>query len=114
MQTRILCVFSLLLTAVLCSAQASPSSAVPHEIPAFDVNAIDKSIDPCADFYQYACGSWMKNNPIPPDKARWGRFDELADHNLYILRDLLTEAQTPGKHPAKETLVGAYYASCMD
>jgi len=66
------------------------------------------------DFYQYACGTWMKNNPIPPDKARWGRFDELAEHNLYILRDILSEAQAPGKHAASETMVGTYYASCMD
>jgi len=56
----------------------------------------------------------MKNNPIPPDKARWGRFDELAEHNLYILRDILSEAQAPGKHAASETMVGTYYASCMD
>jgi putative endopeptidase len=120
--TRIFCVFSLLLllAAALCSAQTNPSSSGPassgalREIPVFDVNAIDKTADPCVDFYQYACGTWMKNNPIPLDKSRWGRFDELAEHNLYILRDILTEAQAPGKHTPAESMVGAYYASCMD
>ncbi len=115
MPTRILCVFSVLLIAVLCSAQASPSSStLPKEIPGFDVTAIDKTADPCVDFYQYSCGSWMKNNPIPADKSRWGRFDELAEHNLYILRDILTQAQAPGKHTPIETMVGTYYGSCMD
>src|ERR1700691_6354505 len=109
---------SLLLSAVLGLAQTTPnpSSAtpsVPREIPAFDVNAIDKAVDPCVDFYQYSCGTWLKNNPIPPDKSRWGRFDELAEHNLYILRDILNQAQSPGNHSPAETMVGAYYASCM-
>ncbi len=113
MTTRILC--SMLLTAVLCSAQTNrPSSDTPQEVPVFDVNAIDKSVDPCVDFYQYACGTWMKNNPIPPDKSRWGRFDALSERNLYILRDILTEAQSPGKHTAIEKLVGDYYGSCVD
>lgn len=105
----------MLLTAVLCSAQANrPSSDTPQEIPVFDVNAIDKTADPCVDFYQYACGTWMKNNPVPPDKSRWGRFDALYERNLYILRDILTEAQAPGKHTAIDKMVGNYYGSCMD
>ena len=113
MKTRILC--SMLLTGAFCSAQATrPSSDTPQEIPVFDVNAIDKSADPCVDFYQYACGTWMKNNPVPPDKSRWGRFDALYERNLYVLRDILTEAQAPGKRTAIEKMVGDYYGSCMD
>ncbi len=110
--TRVLRVFSLLLAAAFCSAQSSHD--VPKELPVFDVNAIDRSIDPCVDFYQYACGTWMKNNPIPADKSRWGRFDQLAERNTYILRDILTDTQKPGKHSEIETMVGDYYASCMD
>jgi putative endopeptidase len=108
------CFSCLLLMAVFSFAQTQSSPQVPKEVPAFDINAIDKTVDPCVDFYQYACGTWRKNNPVPPDRARWGRFDQLADHNLYILRDILTDAQAPGKHSAIETMVGSYYGSCMD
>ncbi len=115
MTTRILCICSMLLAAIFCAAQTAPSSSsAPKEIPAFDVNAIDKTADPCVDFYQYSCGSWMKNNPVPADKSRWGRFDELAEHNLYILRDILNDAKAPGKHSPTEKMIGDYYASCMD
>ena len=111
--TRVLSVFSLLLGGVLCCAQ-NPAPAIPPEIPAFDINAIDKSADPCMDFYQYACGTWMKNNPIPADKSRWGRFPQLHERNLYILREILNQQQIPGKHTALETMVGNFYGSCMD
>src|SRR5512146_2077125 len=47
-----------------------PLKALPYT-PSLDVNAMDKSADPCADFYQYSCGGWMKSNPIPPDQPRW-------------------------------------------
>ena len=112
--TRIFCISLLLLMAASSLSRAQSNSDTPREIPAFDVNAIDKTVDPCVDFYQYSCGTWRKNNPVPADKARWGRFDELAEHNLYILRDILNEAQAPGKHSAIETMVGNYYGSCMD
>ena len=115
MPRRVLSVVFLLCATILCSAQSTPSpSSVPKEIPSFDVTAIDKSIEPCVDFYHYACGNWMKNNPVPPDKSRWGRFDELAEHNFYILRDILNQAQAPGQHSAPEKMVGEFYAACMD
>ena len=75
---------------------------------------MDKTVDPCVDFYQYACGTWMKNNPIPADKSRWGRFNELAEYNQYVLRDILDQIQTPGQHTAVQKKVGDYYAACMD
>ena len=115
MPRRVLSVVFFLCAAILCSAQSNSStSGVPREIPSFDVTAIDRSIEPCVDFYQYACGNWMKNNPVPPDKSRWGRFDELAEHNLYILRDILDQAEAPGQHSATEKMVGDFYAACMD
>jgi len=118
MQIRSLAVFPLLLAAVLSVAQTAPSTSssaeFPKQIPNFDLTAIDKTVDPCVDFYQYSCGNWMKNNPIPSDKTRWGRFNELDEHNLYILRDLLDQAQAPGKHSAIQQKVGDYFAACMD
>jgi putative endopeptidase len=45
-------------------------SAEPKKPIIFDLPAIDKTADPCTNFYQYACGNWMKNNPIPSDQAR--------------------------------------------
>ena len=113
---RILCSFFLLFVAVFSVAQTTPSSSseFPKEIPNLDLTAIDKTIDPCVDFYQYACGNWMKNNPIPPDKSSWGRFNELAERNRYVLRGILEQAEAPGEHSAIEQKVGDYYAACMD
>jgi len=117
MRIRAILTFVMLFAALLSVAQTAPSSSsseFPKQIPSFDLTAMDKTVDPCVDFYQYSCGSWMKNNPIPPDQSRWGRFNQLGDNNLYVLRDILEKAQAPGRHSAIEQKIGDYYASCMD
>ena len=81
----------------------------------FDAAAMDKTADPCADFFQYACGNWVKTNPIPPDQSRWGRFSELEERNKAVLRDILEEAAKPtAQRDAVTKQIGDYYAACMD
>lgn len=105
-----------LLTA-LASAQTAGTTppATPKHVNSFDINAIDKSVDPCADFYHFACGSWLKNNPIPSDQASWGRFNELHERNQTVLRNILEKQSADNANrSATDQKIGDYYLSCMD
>src|SRR5947209_10386143 len=80
----------------------------------FSTDALDRSVNPCTDFYQFSCGTWLKNNPIPPDQASWDRFSEINENNRLILRDILEKAAAQKSATSETRKIGDYYAACMD
>src|SRR3954465_93268 len=91
-----------------------PLKDLPYT-PSLDLAAMDKSADPCTDFYQYTCGGWMKANPIPADQASWSVYGKLADENQQLLWGILEDAARPGaeRTPVQQK-IGDFFASCMD
>ena len=88
----------------------------PPSVPRFSISYMDKTVAPGADFYRYACGTWLKDNPVPADKSRWGGFGELQERNWYLLHQILDESAADKTAPAKSVVreVGDFYAAAMD
>jgi putative endopeptidase len=121
MQKKVWCV-SLLgcLMAALVRAQA-PSAPQPAQeavlpyIPSLDLASMDKTADPCVNFYQYSCGAWKKNNPIPPDQTSWSVYGKLYQDNLAFLRGILEQASVNSAQRDLVTVeIGDFYAACMN
>jgi putative endopeptidase len=100
----------LFLVALSLSAQTNSQIS-----PGFSVDNIDKMLDPCIDFYQYACGNWLKKAEIPADQTSWGSFTDLRERNTAMLRDILEKvsAADPRRNPIDQK-IGDFYGSCMD
>ncbi|MFL6390233.1 MAG: M13 family metallopeptidase [Terriglobales bacterium] len=108
------CLFFLALVSFSVAQSAPPAPTLPYS-PSLDVSSMDKSVDPCVDFYQYSCGGWQQKNPIPPDQTSWGVYGKLYQDNLNFLRGILEQAAaTKGQRDTVTQEIGDFYAACMD
>ena len=128
---RPLCILATILPVACASAPPTPASA-PSSTPAsaptgpktetvsmaavgLDAAALDRSVDPCDDFYQFACGGWIKATEIPADRPRWVRsFNEINKRNRADLKAILEGAATGASDDPGEQKLGAYFNACMD
>jgi endothelin-converting enzyme/putative endopeptidase len=90
-----------------------PLTAMPYS-PSLDVTSLDRTVDPCVDFYKFSCGGWMKNNPIPADQAGWDVYAKLASDNQQFLWGILQEDAAMKNRTPVQQKVGDYFESCMN
>jgi putative endopeptidase len=107
-------VLSLAVT-IRATAQNAPASGSAPKLEHFDLSLVDKTLDPCQDFYKYACSKWNAANPIPADQVAWGTGSGLQYWNENILREALQKAGAQTSNRTEyEQKIGDYWAACTD
>ncbi len=79
-----------------------------------DPAAMDRAVDPCEDFYAYACGGWQRQNPIPPEQTSWDVYARLYEENLAALRQTLSDAAMKAEPRTVARQIGDFYTACVD
>jgi putative endopeptidase len=107
-----------LLSLLACTAFAQtpeqPLSSLPYT-PSLATAFMDRTVDPCVNFYKYSCGNWIKQNPIPPDQAGWSVYAKLANENQRLLWGVLQQAADASRtRTPNEQKIGDFFHACMD
>lgn len=97
---------------VACSG--NPIADLNKELSTIDTTYLDKSVAPSEDFFQFANGTWLKNNEIPSSESRWGSFNELEDKNYDKLTKILEDFSKGEAKSVRDNQLGAYYTAFMD
>jgi putative endopeptidase len=109
-----LCLF-MAMASLATQAQTTRQEPVLPYFPSLDLTSLDRSVDPCVDFYHYACGGWQKKNAIPADQTSWDVYSKLYQDNLDFLHAILELAAGSSSDRNQVTQeIGDYYAACMD
>ena len=106
--------FALLTLATFPALAQQPLTSLPYT-PSLDIPSMDRSVEPCQNFYLYTCGNWIKNNPIPTDQARWDVYGKLTYENQLFLWGLLEQAgDTTANRSPNQQKIGDFFHACMD
>jgi putative endopeptidase len=81
---RLSCVLLIVGCAACAQTPDTPLQSLPYS-PSLDLTDMDRTANPCVDFYRYSCGGWLKKNPIPADQASWSVYGKLYEDNQRFL-----------------------------